>query len=277
MSKTNILVLLKLNVKYQKDQSKDLLFLSYVNDMKQTVNCDLFLYVDDCCLVYQHNNVSNIEQNLNKNFSNICDRFVDNNLSIRFGENRTKCILFGTKQKLNKIDSLGIRYGTIKIKQCHTVTCLHCALDENLSGKTLALKVISKINCRLRFLYRRNIFLSQSLRRLLCNALIQPHFDYMYSAWYPNLYNRLKPKLQILQSECTCLCLNLNSRAHISLTEFEKINWLPINDQFEQFVNLITFKYSNNLSPLYMNYVFKAAGQNTTATRTSLFKLSQPL
>ena len=104
MSKTNILVLLKLNVKYQKDQSKDLLFLSYVNDMKQTVNCDLFLYVDDSCLVYQHNNVSNIEQNLNKNFSNICDRFVDNNLSIRFGENRTKCILFGTKQKLNKID-----------------------------------------------------------------------------------------------------------------------------------------------------------------------------
>ena len=45
-----------------------LLFLLYVNDMKQAVDCDLFLYADDSCLVYQHKDVSKIEQNLNKNF-----------------------------------------------------------------------------------------------------------------------------------------------------------------------------------------------------------------
>ena len=39
----------------------------------------------------------------------------------------------------------------------------------------------------------------------------------------------------------------------------------------------MTFKYFNNLNPLYMNDVFKPAGQNTTATRTYFFKLSQPL
>ena len=39
----------------------------------------------------------------------------------------------------------------------------------------------------------------------------------------------------------------------------------------------MTFKYLNNMSPLYMNDVFKPAGQNTTATKTYLFKLSQPL
>ena len=108
--------------------------------------------------------------------------FVDNKLSIHFGEDKTKCILFGTKQKLNKTGSLNIKHGTIQIKQYHTVTYLGCALDENLSGETMALKVISKINCRLRFLYRKNRFLSQPLRKLLCNALIQPHFDYACSA-----------------------------------------------------------------------------------------------
>ena len=61
----------------------------------------------------------------------------------------------------------------------------------------MALKVISKINSRLRFLYRKNIFLSQPLRRLVCNALIQPHFDYACSPWYPNPNNILKSKLQI--------------------------------------------------------------------------------
>ena len=52
---------------------RPLLFLLSVNDMTQAVNCDLFPYADDSCLVYQHNDVSKTEQNLNKNFSDICD------------------------------------------------------------------------------------------------------------------------------------------------------------------------------------------------------------
>ena len=141
----------------------------------------------------------------------------------------------------------------------------------------MALKVIRKINCRLRFVYRKNKFLSQPLCRLLCNCLIQPHFDYACSTWYPNLNNRLKSKLQILQNKCICFCLNLDSKTHIGLVEFEKINWLTINDRFEQCISSMTFECFNYLRPLYMNDVFKLPGQNTTATRTSLSKLNQPL
>ena len=69
--------------------------------MKQAVNCDLLLYVDDSSLVYQHNDVTKIEQNPIKNFLNICNWFVDNNLIIHFGEDKIKCILSGMKQKKN--------------------------------------------------------------------------------------------------------------------------------------------------------------------------------
>ena len=31
-----------------------LLFLLYINDMPQAVDCDLFLYADDTCMLYQH-------------------------------------------------------------------------------------------------------------------------------------------------------------------------------------------------------------------------------
>ena len=60
-------------------------------------------------------------------------------------------------------------------------------LDELMSGEKMALRVIEKINSRLKFLYRKNRILGIPLRRLLCNALIQPHFDYACTAWYPNL------------------------------------------------------------------------------------------
>ena len=80
-----------------------LLFLIYVNDMSQAVKCDLFLYADDTCLVCQHKDINKIENQLNEDFCNICDWFVDNKLSIHFGEDKTKSILFASKFKRKNI------------------------------------------------------------------------------------------------------------------------------------------------------------------------------
>ena len=92
-----------------------LLFLLYINDMPQAVDCELFLYADDSCLVYQHRDVKAIDTKLNKNVSNVCDWFVDSKVSIHFGEDKTRCILFGTKKRLKQDDNLDIRYGIVHI------------------------------------------------------------------------------------------------------------------------------------------------------------------
>ena len=57
------------------------------------------------------------------------------------------------------------------------VAYLGCIVDSNLSGESMATKVLGLVNGRLKFLYRKQRFLTYSLRRLLCNALIQPHYD----------------------------------------------------------------------------------------------------
>ena len=75
----------------------------------------------------------------------------------------------------------------MEIKKHSKVKYLRCMLHETMSGETMALSLINKINNKLKFRYRKNRFLTPTLRRLLCNALIQPHFDYACSAWYPNL------------------------------------------------------------------------------------------
>ena len=162
-------------------------------------------------------------------------------------------------------------------RDLYAVTYLGCLLDETLSGESMALKVTNKISSRLRVLYRRNRYLSPSLRRLLCNSLVQPHVDYACSAWHPNLKKRLKSKLKILQNKCIRFCLNLNNRAHIGRNEFKHINWLPVNDRLKQIISSTLFKFCNNTSPPYMNDVFKPAGQPNTTTRASLLKLNQPL
>ena len=83
-----------------------LLFLIYVNDMPMAVKCNLFLYADDTCLVFQSKNVKDIEKQLNEDFANICDWFVDNKLSIHFGEDKTKFILSAFKLKIKKLQNL---------------------------------------------------------------------------------------------------------------------------------------------------------------------------
>ena len=110
--------------------------------MPRAVDCDLFLYADDTCLLFQHKDLERIKEELTKNFSNICDWFVDNKLSIHFGEDKTKSILFSTKNRKRKIGTLNIQYGDIKIKQYSKVTYLNCELDKSLPGEAMALKVI---------------------------------------------------------------------------------------------------------------------------------------
>ena len=61
-----------------------------------------------------------------------------------------------------------------------------------MSRESMAVKVIHKINSRL--LPKTNKFLTQSLRRLLCYALVQPHVDCASSPWYPDLTQKMKNK-----------------------------------------------------------------------------------
>ena len=75
-----------------------LLFLLYVDYMAGAVSCDMLFYADYTCLLYQHQDLKTISEKLNSDFDNLCEWFVDNKLSIHFGEDKTKPILFTGKK-----------------------------------------------------------------------------------------------------------------------------------------------------------------------------------
>ena len=181
------------------------------------------------------------------------------------------------KTKSKKIDKLDITYNGIHIKQCYNVTYLGCILDESLSGESMAHYVMDKINNKIKFLYRKSQYLTKSLRRLHCNALIQPHFDYACSAWYPNLNKGFKKKLQVTQNKCIRFCLQLGNMSHMGAAEFDKINWLPIDDRFNQCASSKVFKFFQEKCPSYMSEIFYPSGTSRIGTRTSYLKLIQPL
>ena len=131
------------------------------------------------------------------------------------------------------------------------------ALDETTSGETMALRVIEYINSRLNFLYGKNWFVDVSLRRLLCNALIQAHFDYAYTAWYPNLTRWASSYAKQIR-----FSLKLNRREHISNKHFQRRNWLKFQTMSHQ------LNYPFRKTYLYQTSIWSKIPQNWKKTRT---------
>ena len=48
-------------------------FLLYVNDMPGAVGCEMLLYADDTCLVFQAKDLDTISNRLNTEFYKLCD------------------------------------------------------------------------------------------------------------------------------------------------------------------------------------------------------------
>ena len=109
------------------------------------------------------------------------------------------------------------------IQQHEKVEYLGYQLDSNLSGEAMASKVLKNINATLKFMYRQRRYLTPAYKRLLCNTLIQLHFDYECSSWFPVLKKNFKElKLQKAQNKCIRFCLNFPPRSHVDPSHFRK-------------------------------------------------------
>ena len=81
------------------------LFTLYRNDLQQSLSdAGSYLLEDDTCIFYQHEEAEKIENILIKEFSSLCQWFIDNKLSIHFGEDKTKSILFSKTRVLMEIN-----------------------------------------------------------------------------------------------------------------------------------------------------------------------------
>ena len=111
---------------------------------------------------------------------------------------------------------------------------------------------------------------------MLCNALIQPHFDYACPTWYLNLTVKTKKKIQIMQNRYTRFCPSLDKMHRISEEYFRLINWLPTNKRVDQCINNIKFKFVNNTCPYYLKEIFEFTPHCRIDTTNKFAKLKIP-
>ena len=74
----------------------------YVNELPQSLSAaDSYLYADDGCIFYQHEDAKKIENVSDKEFSTLCYLVIGKQLSLHFGEDKTA--LFSRAKCLKEI------------------------------------------------------------------------------------------------------------------------------------------------------------------------------
>ena len=135
----------------------------YVNGLlKALLSTHAYLFADRTNILYQQKNVLNIS-----------DWFLDYKLSTRFVKLKLNAIF----QFVSKLLDFNMTYNNNRTEQNHQLEYL----EANVSGESMAIKSLRTISTNLQFLHRQNQFLNLNpqLRSLLCNSLIQKHFDYV--------------------------------------------------------------------------------------------------
>ena len=137
----------------------------------------------------------------------------------------------------------------------------------------MAKMVLKKVNGKKKFLYRQSRYLSYPLKKMLCNMLIQPHYDFACCSWFPNLPISLKTKLQTTQNSCIRYFFELKDGNHIGKSKIEKINWLIASNRVNQCLAVTAYKFKNALSPKYMgdNYSLWISPNIRTCRSTDSF------
>lgn len=244
-----------------------LLFTIYVNDMSNSISCDLCLYADDSLLLVSGKDVKTIEILLCSEMEKISNWLDSNKLSLHLG--KTESILFASKKKLKKHSYLNINCKGVKIEAKSNVKYLGAVIDQDMSGHTMGNSIIKKVNAGLRFLYRKSGFLNLRERKLLCSALLQSRLDYGYNVYYRGLEQCLKKKLQTAQNKMVRYILGYGNRHHLLCTDFRKVKYLNVESRFNYLSCNMMYNIFHGLAPTYLCTFKRVADIHSHNTRKS--------
>lgn len=157
--------------------------------------------------------------------------------------------------------------GESEITAKQSVTCLGRILDNKLSGDSMAVKVISKMNQKTKFLARISHRIDRKALEILAGALVQGHFDYACMSWFKNLP---QIKLQTSQNKLVRLILKLQPLTHLTPAHFSRLKWLKEEDRVNYIQLCMVHRIIENEVPKYLhNYFPRIPNTHSYSTRRS--------
>ena len=110
----------------------------------------------------------------------------------------------------------------------------------------------------------------------MCNALIQPMYDYGSNFWFRVLNINIKCKLQTAQNKVIRFILETGNRHHISTSDFKKVKWLSVRKRVDFRTLCNMYKVYYKLAPTYLCNTGFICDNHSHVTRYSNMSFTVP-
>ena len=176
-------------------------------------------------------------------------------MQLKLNSEKTKFILFGSRQMLKHADTEHLNFGTTPIQWSNLIKYLGGYLVSCLTFKEHV-----KQKCKaamLNFIKIKTI--RPSLTASACHTLVLmlciSHLDYANALLY-GMTKKLKSKYQRIQNMCAKLVLN--KEKYDSATKcLQELHWLPIKQRIQHKILLMTHKALSGQAPKYIQELIK--------------------
>ena len=155
------------------------------------------MFADDTSLTAAGETLSKVEKRANEDLRNVHNYLSANKLNLNIA--KTEYVLIGSRHRINSLDMQpSIIIDKQSVKRVKHSKVLGVQIDKHLAWTKHTEFIAGKISSGVGAIKKAKEFVDRNALVLICNALVQPHFDYCCEVW-DILRKTLRDLLQKLQ------------------------------------------------------------------------------
>jgi hypothetical protein len=222
-----------------------ILFILYVNDLPDFLNCNCEMYADDSTLYCSAPTLELCQPILSSNLS-LAEEWLHRNQLV---VNASKSCVMVVTNKCVVSENLIVCLNNVVLPVKSDIKLLGLYVDGKLDFKIHIEYLYKKISGKVGLLRRLSKTLYSSQLLLIYKTLIQPHFDYVITIWGSS-YSTYVARLQRLQNRCVRIISNNFNFNTSSLDILKNLKLMTIPARYRYFIGILMYKCFNNILPL---------------------------
>jgi len=244
-----------------------LLFLIYINDIKNCTPENILSFADDTTMLLSHSDPVLLYDRANRSLSDLFHWFCANKLSLN--AKKTQYILIQPHGLTHYQHTLSLKINGEPLSRVNASKFLGITIDESLSWKPHLACVNKKISNALFIIKQLKFSLPKDSLRVLYFSLLHSHLSYGILAW-GNAKNTVLRKTELIQKRALRTIHNKSYNSHTDPL-FKQSGILKLSDIYQLEVLMFMHDFINNKLPLsFQNmFILNADIQNTYQTRQS--------
>jgi hypothetical protein len=223
-----------------------LLFLIFINDLAEAVNCSVKLFADDTCLFIEIEEKVITEEQLNEDLNNI--NTWANDWLVTFSSHKTKSLTISKKIISNSPDNIMLRGS--KITEVDSHKHLGVTLSKDLRWSKHIHDIETNANKRLNLMKHFKFKLDRRSLEVIYTSYIRPTLEYADCVWY-GAYAIDLDLLDNVQVNAMRIMTGATARSNINKL-YEETGWPTLESRRSAHMLAMFYKIVTGTAPSYL-------------------------